>query len=292
MSSNDQVAYRRRPWDFRSLIQHQIALAETAGCGEKRKIQFQPRHLKDPNNMANKHYYIGKMLWAVPALMLAPLALYAQNGNSTNASAKVTIETSYLNAIGPVTNTVTDWQTVLEQNIKMANNHDLLMGAGFEVGLYTATTVSSKRLVTDTSTATASVKVRVVVDGANAAPGEVVFGKRTQTLSASLEGAIAGCLSIITNSAGNPQIVLDTNCVLPEVISLIQDTVTANSFSFGSLNLSSGIHNIKVQAKIDFQGSAQNGTFTAAALLGKGTLIIDSVRLAKNPPFPYVIQTQ
>src|SRR5262249_48942924 len=145
---------------------------------------------------------------------------------------------------GPIT---TDWQTVLEQNIKMANNHDLLINAAFEVGLYTATTVSSKNMVTDTATATASVKVRALVDGVEAAPGEVVYGKRTQQLSATLEGAIAGCLSILTNSAGGLQIVLNTNCVQPEVIGLIQDTVSANSFVFGALNQSSGFHNVKIQ---------------------------------------------
>ncbi len=214
---------------------------------------------------------------------------------STNASAKVTIQTSYLNALGPITNSTaatnisSGWQTVLEQNIKMANNHDLLMTASFEVGLFTSTTVSSKNMVQDTSTATASVKVRAMVDGAGAAPGDIVYGKRTQQLTATLEGAIAGCLSIITNSAGNPQIVLDTNCVLPEIIGLLQDTVTANSFTFAAPNLSSGIHNIKIQAQIDAQGDNQNGKFTAAAPVGKGTLTAESVRLAVDPPFPYVI---
>src|SRR5437879_10194258 len=120
--------------------------------------------------MLKKNHYIGKLLWAIPTLALTPLAMYA---DSTNASAKVTIQTSYLNAIGPVTNTPSDWQTVLEQNIKMANNHDLLINAGFEIGLYTQTTVSSKLMASDTSTATASVKVRALVDGTPAAPGEV-----------------------------------------------------------------------------------------------------------------------
>jgi hypothetical protein len=166
------------------------------------------------------------------------------------------------------------------------------MTAAFEVGLYTATTVSSKNMVTDTSTATASVKVQALVDGVPAAPGDVVYGKRTQTLSATLEGAIAGCLSIVTNSAGNPQIVLNTNCVLPEVIGLIQDTMSANSFIFAAPNLSSGFHNIKIQAKIDALGDNQSGTFTAAGLLGKGTLSAESVRVVKDPPFPYIIGTE
>jgi hypothetical protein len=235
-------------------------------------------------------YKLGTLLGIIAAAALtAPLATRA---DSTNASAKVTIQTSYINVVGPVTNTPTDWQTVLEQDIKMANNHDLLMNAGFEVGLYTQTTVSSKLMVSDTSTATASVKIRALVDGVEASPGEVVYGKRTQTLTATLEGAIASCLGIVTNSAGGLQIVLDTNCVLPEVIGLIQDTVSANSFSFASPNLSSGFHNIKIQAKLDFQGSSQNGTFSAAALLGKGTLIAESVRLTKDPVYPYVIPTQ
>src|SRR5437763_11993868 len=99
---------------------------------------------------------------ALALALAAPLASYA---DSTNASAKVTIQTSYLNVLGPITNSTaaTDinsgWQTVLEQNLKMANNHDLLMVASFEVGLLTSTTVSSKNMVTETATASASVKV-------------------------------------------------------------------------------------------------------------------------------------
>jgi hypothetical protein len=232
-----------------------------------------------------KKYLVAVAVVTVSAL-IAPVAAHA---DSTNASAKITIQSSYLNVI-PTTSTPTDWQTVLEQNLKMANNHDLLINAGFEVGLYTETTVNSKNMVSDTSTATANVKVRVLVDGVAAAPGEVVFGKRTQTLSATLEGAIAGCLSIITNSAGGLQIVLDPTCVQPEIITLILDTVSANSFSFAVPNLSSGWHNIKVQAALDFEGSAQNGSFKATALLGKGSMSAESVRLANDSSQPYLLQ--
>src|SRR5437899_9839605 len=100
-------------------------------------------------------------LFSVLALA-TPLAGYA---DSTNASAKVTLQTSYVNVLGPITNSTagsgpitSGWQPVLEQNLKIANKHDLLIGAGFEVGLYTATTISSKLLVPDTSTDKASVK--------------------------------------------------------------------------------------------------------------------------------------
>ena len=120
-----------------------------------------------------KKYLTSIIVTAAVLAALAPLAGYA---DSTNASAKVTLQSSYLNVLGPVTNSTagsgpitTDWQTVLQQNIKMANNHDLLITAAFEVGLYTQTTVSSKNMVIDTSTATASVKIRALVDGVEAA---------------------------------------------------------------------------------------------------------------------------
>jgi hypothetical protein len=147
-------------------------------------------------------------------------------------------------------------------------------------------------MVTNTSTATASIKVRAVVDGNNAYPGEVVYGKRTQTLSATLEGAIANCLSIVTNSAGGLQIGLNTNCVTPEVISLLDDSVSANSFLFALPNLSSGFHDIQIQARIDALGDNQNGSFTATGLLGKGTMSAKSVRLAKDPVYPYILPMQ
>ena len=208
----------------------------------------------------------------------------------------MTIQTSALNVLGPFTastatptNISSGWQTVLQQDIKTANDYTLLLTASFEVGLLTSTTVSSKNMVTDTSTATASIKVRALVDNVEVPPGDVVYGKRTQTLSATLEGAIANCLSIITNSSGGLQIVLNTNCVTPETIGLLEDTVEANSFVFAAPTVSSGSHNIMIQAQIDAMGDNQNGTFTATGLMGKGTLQGESVRLAKDPVYPYVI---
>jgi len=232
-------------------------------------------------------------------ISLAAAVPLAGLADSTNASAKVTLQTSYLNVLGPMTastatasNISSGWQTVLEQELKMANNHDLLINAAFEVGLLTQTTVSSKLMVTDTATATASIKVRAVIDGIPAAPGEVTYGKRTQTLSATLEGAIANCLSVITNGAGGLQIVLNTNCVQPEVIGFLEDSVSVNSFQFAAANLTSGFHNIQIQARIDALGDKQNGSFTATGLLGKGTLSAESVRMVKDPAYPYVLPLQ
>jgi len=228
------------------------------------------------------------------AITLAALSLF---GQSVNASAKVSLQTSYLALLGPLNSNTSGsgpmempWATVLEQTIKTPNNYDLILVPSFEVGLFTSTTVNSKNMEPDTSTATAVVKIRALVDGNECAPGQVVYGKRTQQLSSTLEGAIAGCLSVVTNGSGALTITLNTNCVAPEIISLLQDTVSANSFTFAAINQSAGTHLVQVQAKIAAMGDNQNGKFTARALLGKGTLTIESSRLAKVSSQPYLLQ--
>jgi hypothetical protein len=68
--------------------------------------------------------------------------------------------------------------------------------------------------------------------------------------------------------------------------------VSANSFLFAAPNLSSGFHDIQIQARIDALGDNQNGSFTATGLMGKGTMTAESVRLAKDPVYPYIIPMQ
>jgi len=226
------------------------------------------------------------------AALLAPLCVYGQN-NSINGNAKATFVTDYLALLGPYTASTsgpgqmtTPWTTVLSQELKTANNWDLRVEPSFEVGLLTQTTVQSKNMIQDTSTATGSVRVRVKVDGNVIAPGEVTYGRRTQTLSATLEGAIGGCLTnvVTTNSSGGIVVIttVNTNCVLPEIIGLLDDSVSANSFQFVAPAAGTGVHEITVEAQIAAMGDNQSGSFTAAALIGKGTLTVESSRLAKG----------
>ena len=224
-----------------------------------------------------------KLILVLLALSLAAVSGYAQS----QPSSKVTAKTANLTLLPPTT-TQGQWQTVLANSIKTASQKDLFINACFEVGLYTDTLVKSKLMVNDTSTAVASVQVRVVLDLNTAAervvePGEVVYGRRSQTLSATLEGAIAGCLSIVTNLNGSLSIILDPACVQPEVIQLILDTMDAASFSFVAVDVPQGIHTVSVQAQIATSGTVQNGTFEARALVGKGAVTVESVRLIKDP---------
>jgi len=225
-----------------------------------------------------------KLIVGMLALSLAlPLALTTGQAQS-GPSAKVTAKTSALNLIHATTGT-NDWATIsgFANTIKTANQKDLFIGVSLEVGLYTRTLVKSKNLVSDTSTAHSSVEIQVLVDGKAAEPGSVVYGRRSQTLTATLEGAIASCLSIVTNANGSLSIVLDPDCVTPEEIELILDTMDAATFNFVAVDVPQGLHDISVQARIIAGAEVQTGSASATATVGKGTLTVESVRLIKDP---------
>jgi hypothetical protein len=197
------------------------------------------------------------------------------------SSSKVTAKTANLTLL-PKTSGTAGWQTVLFNTIKTANQKDLFISASLEVGLFTQTLSSSKNNTPDTSVAQANVQVRVLLDGQVVQPGTVIFGRRTQTLTATLEGAIAGCLSLATNLDGSVSIVVDPACVTPETIELILDSMDAASFNFVAVNVPQGVHTISVQARIDTTGSAQTGSWSALGTVGKGSMTVESVRLIKD----------
>ncbi len=211
------------------------------------------------------------------ALLFAVQTTQAQN----QPSSKVTAKTANL-VLLPLTNGTGGWQTILANNIKTANQKDLFIGASLEVGLFTRTQAKSKNLQTDVSLAQAKVEVQVLVDGVPAEPGTVVYGRRSQQLSATLEGAIGGCLSLVTNLDGTTSIIVDTNCVAPETIELILDSTDAATFNFVAVDVPVGVHTVAVQARIETSTSAQAGEAEALATVGKGTMTVESVRLIKD----------
>jgi len=103
-----------------------------------------------------------------------------------------------------------------------------------------------------------------------------------------LEGAIAGCLTIVTNADGTLSIIVDPDCVTPETIELILDSMDAASFNFVAVDVPQGVHTVSVQARIDSTGSAQTGSFSALGTVGKGSVTVESVRLIKNEDVPEV----
>ncbi len=223
-----------------------------------------------------------KKLLVLCSLLALASAGFAQ---TSQPSAKVTAKTANFTLLPKTTGTGA-FQTVLENTIKTANSKDLFITAAFEIGLFTSTTVNSKNMVSDTSVGSAEVAVRVLLDGREVEPGVVIYGRRTQTLSATLEGAIGACLVTTTNLDGTFSTTVDLACVAPEVITLILDSTTASSFSFVAGDVQQGVHTIQVQARIGTIGSAQQGNYAALGVVGKGVFTCESVRLIKDANVP------
>jgi len=192
-------------------------------------------------------------------------------------SAKFAFSTSDLTLIEQTSGTA-GWVTVLSSSIKTPASKELFVSGSLETGLYTQTLVKSKNNKKDTSTASVGIQVRALIDGQAAPPGVVTYDARTQTLSATLEGAIAGCLTQATNADGSTSIILDEDCVTPEEIELILSTLSASTFHFVASNVPVGDHVISLQARITSSTSVQEGSATAEALVGKGTMIVETVR--------------
>lgn len=182
---------------------------------------------------------------------------------------------------GPVTSGAAEgaWQTVLSNSIRTSSQKDLFVHVSLECGLYTSTLVKSKNATSDASSASASVQVRVLIDGRPAAPGEVVFARRSQELTATFQGIIDGCLTLDPLTGA---LVIDETCVRPEELNLLLDTMNANSFGFVLADVGTGVRVIEVQARVDLGASSQAGSAEARATIGKGSMTVEEVRMIRG----------
>jgi hypothetical protein len=236
---------------------------------------------------------VKKLFFLILAVALVTAGAYGQSAKNAIAGTNINIvgdsggAAVVLGYTGktPVTNG--DWNTILKTGLHTSQQKDLLMGVSLECALYTDTTVTSKNMTSDTSTAAAGVEIQVLVDNtlAVAYPKTVTFCRRTQTLTATLEGAIANCLSVDPVSGG---IILDPTCVQPEVIGLTLDTMGAHHYNFALENVGVGYHNITVQARLTWNTSVQTGSARALAALGAGIVTVEEVRLVKAASGTYL----
>ena len=201
---------------------------------------------------------------------------------ASQPSAKATAQAADINVLSTEdANSYGEWTTILSNGIKTPNQQDLFIDVSMECGLSTRTLVKSKGGKSDTSSAVASVLVRVMIDGVEADPGAVTFCNRSQELTATFQGLIDGCLSL--NELGN--IVLDEACLEPEELELVLSTMAANSYNFIAGDLSSGVHQIDVQTRIYVGSSAEAGSAEAQARIGKGSVTVEQVRMVKGEDY-------
>jgi hypothetical protein len=196
---------------------------------------------------------------------------------STSALAQSAKATAKVGNVNVLNQTTLGWTTILSNTIKTANQKDLFIDVSLETGLYTQTKVRSNGNK-DTSSAEATIKVQVLVDGVPAYPGEVVFDRRNQTLSATLGGILENC----TDSNGDGDIDLNDCTLAPEEIELILDTMAAHSFNFIMDDLGPGEHSVEVQATIGTSSSSGAGSASSNATIGNGSVTVEEVRMIKG----------
>jgi hypothetical protein len=202
-------------------------------------------------------------------------------------SSKATVQVGNINVFDArlgAAKTTSNWTTVMSGAMKTSSQKDMVVTASMETGLYTRTLVSSKNGVSDSSSALAGVEVCVVVDEGTPRertmyPGTVVFGRRTQTLTAVFQGLIDGCL---TTDPLTGSVIIDPLCVQPETLELVLDTMNANSFSFMLDDMGSGVHTMKVKARMQMNTTVQTGDVEARCTIGNGSMMVEEVRLVKG----------
>ena len=151
----------------------------------------------------------------------------------------------------------------------------------------------SKNGTKDTSTSIAGVLVQVLVDDKPAHPGTIVFCGREQELTATFQGLLTdenGDSCLITEAVVDPETgeitgyttTIDEECVRPEELGLLLNTMDANSFNFIAPDVGTGVHKVEVQAMIGSYTQAQEGTAEAKAAIGKGSLLVEEVKMIKD----------
>lgn len=168
------------------------------------------------------------------------------------------------------------WATVGKFSTKTSNNKLLALQVSAECGIYTATTTLSKKMQRSTSTAQAAVYFRVLINGVQAAPDQVVFCSRVQQLSIVLQGAIDNCPVV------DGKIDTDLCDFTEEEVSLVLSTMDANSYGF-TAPTSAGSAAVEIQAKVVSSTSVSgSGSAVAYGTIGNLSVIANQMNLSQK----------
>ena len=231
---------------------------------------------------------VGIALIAVLAVCLAFPNAFAAGESSAKAS-------SMFSGIAVTdTSALAGQDPLFTMGIKTSQEKELFVDVSLECGLTTNTKVMSKSLKRDIAEAYAQVKVWVTVDDKLAEPGVVTFARRAQALVAEFAGDFSDCMTVTEDAEGNHSVTIDEECVEPEMLALILDTMSANSFNFIAPNVPVGYHIVKVYAEVDYgvTGDPEESQLldqeleyidnpVTRAYIGKGSVTVEEVRMVK-----------
>jgi hypothetical protein len=230
-----------------------------------------------------------------PALVLVVSCVLATAASAQNAKTGIaTSKAMLLDATRASSAAIDGWEPILTTDIRVPQQEDLTFDVALQCMLYTDTLVRSKGGNKDTSSAEASIAVRVAVEPLSGSgdvrfalpngAGGVVYCARKQTLSATLQGIIENLSCFPENEDGVPTFDPDaTGCsLLDEEIQLVLETLNANAFNFTALDLVSGDYRVTVEAKVATDASSQSGSSSARGMVGLGSMVVDEVRFVKG----------
>ncbi|NIN51547.1 MAG: hypothetical protein GTN80_00020 [Nitrososphaeria archaeon] len=172
------------------------------------------------------------------------------------------------------------WDPILYTKIKTAEQKDLVIQFTAECALLTDTKIKGKGNEEVSSMDTASVRVRVKIDGELAFPEDVTLCERMQTL----KGKLSEWIIETNETTGEPYLV-----EVSEEIELILNTTSANGFNFLAFNVGSGVHEVVLEADIYINDQPQEGvdeSYPTAAVIGDRTLVVDEIRLVQSQTSP------
>ena len=159
------------------------------------------------------------------------------------------------------------WFTVLETQIKTGTPKDLVMDVSAECSL-----ITSAKLVGDVpAEAAATILVRVVIDPGTdneqyASPGGeegITFANRVLKVSGNL-----------THTTNDPLLVIDDHWIEVYIM-----TKAAHAFNFCAEDVGSGVHTVRVEAKLTKVELGHKGE--ANAYIGNISMVVDEVMLKR-----------
>ncbi len=192
----------------------------------------------------------------------------------------------------------TEWVTVMKSYIKTPNAKGLGFDVAVQTGLITFTGVLSRHGKKESANASGSISVRVkltdedgTVNFAGPSEGDdelgdkgVTYNYRFQELSATFQG-------LCINDDGTIKIDPTTGTLDcdNEEVSLLLESLTANSFNFYYGETDSGVYKIEVQARAQADakvfGVEAKGSARGEAFVGLGSMVVETVRLIHDAEY-------
>jgi hypothetical protein len=218
-----------------------------------------------------------------PLVILAATGAVLASGLCLAQSARYTVrvrELFLLPAVStPTTNqsAVGEWKDVLQTTLTTAQKKNLAMRVELEAGMHTDAPTRGRAFPGEVS-ARGQLEVRVLVDGAQVAPGPLVISESTQPQMTRFGDLLSSCAD--TNADGT---VLFDECIFTlEEQRRVLRALDARALSFSLDDIDTGTHDLRVQARVRVSSQGASGSASAGAWLGRGTISLEEVRLVKS----------